>query len=102
MRAAGAAVDMVAAYSRSAPRLDAMPGAALLREAVQRPEEHRWLFSSSEAIACLAAAAPDADWRRARALATHPRIAERARALGIGDVLEVRSTFDAVVSALGR
>jgi uroporphyrinogen-III synthase len=102
MRAAGAAVDMVAAYSRSAARLDAMPGAELLREALRRPEAHRWLFSSSEAIGHLAAAAPQADWGRAHALATHPRIAARARALGIDDVIETRATFDAVVSALGR
>ena len=40
-----------------------------------------WLFSSGEAVGHLAALA-EVDWPRLRALATHPRIAERLAALG--------------------
>jgi hypothetical protein len=47
------------------------------------------MFSSSEAIDHLDALAPGADWRAGRALASHPRIAERAQALGFGAVIVV-------------
>jgi uroporphyrinogen-III synthase len=85
LRAAGAQVAFVAAYERRRPQLDAA-AAALLAEACARPHEHLWLFSSSEAVANLGALADGADWRAARALASHPRIEAAARALGFGDV----------------
>ena len=44
------------------------------------------------------ASAPD--WRAATALATHPRIAERARAAGFGRVVEAAPTIDAIVHAM--
>ncbi|MFT3820685.1 MAG: uroporphyrinogen-III synthase [Rubrivivax sp.] len=82
LRAAGAQVDFVTAYRRRAPVLDR----ALVDAALQAPGAHCWHFSSSEAIAHLLAAVPGADWRRSRAEATHPRIAERARRAGFGRV----------------
>lgn len=85
LRAAGAQVDVVAAYARRRPRLDPA-GTALLAAAQARPREHAWLFSSSEAVANLGALAPGADWSAARALASHPRIEAAARALGFGEV----------------
>jgi uroporphyrinogen-III synthase len=51
-----------------------------------------WHFSSSEAIAHLVAACPRTDWAPARALATHPRIAQAARQQGFGRVDEVACT----------
>ena len=72
----------------------------LLDAALARPGEHLWLFSSSEALGHLAAAAPRADWRGAAAIATHPRIAASARAVGIGRVCECRPEFDAVVACI--
>jgi uroporphyrinogen-III synthase len=98
LRDAGAKVDTVGAYRRVAPafadaareRLDALVASA---DAV-------WLFSSSEAIANLARAAGDVHWQHARAVATHPRIAARARGLGFGVVVEAGATVDAVVACI--
>lgn len=99
LRAHGAQVDHVTAYARRAPRPDAA-GRALLAAASGSPGEHLWLFSSSEAIDHLADLLPDADWRAAQALATHPRIAARAREAGFGRVLECPPARDAVLRCL--
>lgn len=99
---AGAEVGFLAAYRRSAPRFDAQE-AALWRQALAEPAAHLWLFSSSEAIEQLERLAPNATgrpWGAGRALATHPRIAARARAAGFGQVLEAAPTLDAIVAAL--
>jgi len=94
----GARVDFLAAYRRTAPCPD---GAALglLAAACEAPLRHLWLFSSSEAVACLRALAPKADWSRSRALASHPRIAQAARELGFGLVLPTAPTAQAVAEA---
>jgi uroporphyrinogen-III synthase len=55
----------------------------LLRLAQQHPRDHLWFFSSSEAITNLQQLAPHAPWSQARALVTHPRIADTARAVGL-------------------
>lgn len=100
LRARGADVASLAAYRRSAPQLDAT-GQALLRAAMTRPDAHLWFFSSSEAIDHLAAlTGSQANWAPARALVTHPRIAERARALGFGRVTLSRATLPAVVACI--
>ncbi|MFT3664547.1 uroporphyrinogen-III synthase [Piscinibacter sp.] len=99
LRAHGATVDFVTAYERGAPRLDAREQ-AVLSAARAAPRAQVWMFSSSESIAQLEALAPGADWRGAAALATHPRIAQRAREAGFGTVLESRPALDAVVACL--
>ena len=102
LRAHGARVEHVAAYRRSAPVFDAHE-ASLLSTALQNPAAHLWFFSSSESIDHLAgmtADAASADWSAAHALATHPRIAERARQLGFGRVRESRPTLTAVVACI--
>lgn len=100
LRGAGAAVEMLAVYRRAAPVFDDAQQ-AVLQAARAAPREHLWLFSSSEAIDHLdAAAGAGATWGEARAIATHPRIAERARALGIGDVRSPRAEFDAVLDCI--
>lgn len=97
LRERGAEVELLAAYARRAPPLDA----GVLGPAIRAPHAHAWLFSSSQAIDHLEAALPAAtDLSRGRAVATHPRIAERARRLGLGDVREARASFDAVAQAL--
>lgn len=99
LRERGARVAFVAAYRRCAPVLDA--GArALLAAAQAQPAGHGWLFSSSEAVAQLRALAPAADWSKALALATHPRIAEAAREAGFGQVVEVGPRPAAAAAAL--
>lgn len=97
IQAAGGQVEFVVAYTRSAPRFtpaqitqvqDAARSGAL------------WLLSSSQALAHLCAALPGQDWCHARALATHPRIAQAARAAGFGAVHECRPALEDVVAAL--
>ncbi|VWX56482.1 Uroporphyrinogen-III synthase [Burkholderiales bacterium 8X] len=94
---AGADCRIVVAYRRLAPNLDvdqqraaraASDGSAI------------WLFSSSEAIGNLRIAMPGIDWRQARALATHPRIAEAAEAGGFGRVRSVAPRLDALVASI--
>lgn len=97
MRDAGAEVAFVRAYRRRAPRLDAAQQ-SLLEAALAQPARHLWHFSSSEAAGHLAALAPAADWSRAHAIASHPRIAQALRALGFGRVDEVAASGPEVVA----
>jgi len=99
LRAHSAEVEFVTAYQRGAPALDDA-ARSLLQQAVAQPAAHAWLFSSSESIGHLVELAPQAGWQRARALATHPRIAERARSAGFGQVHECRPSVEAVVACL--
>ena len=99
LRRHGAQLSFVAAYRRAAPRFDAA-AQAQLDDAMARPADYLWFFSSSEAIEHLVQARAGHRWAAARALATHPRIAERARASGFGDVRETRPTLDAVVACI--
>ncbi|AVP58375.1 uroporphyrinogen-III synthase [Pulveribacter suum] len=94
---AGVQVDFVAAYERCAPALDAS-ALALARQGAQ--DGSLWLLSSSEALAHLAQALPGQDWQRARALATHPRIAQAARATGFGQVHECRPALADVAASI--
>jgi uroporphyrinogen-III synthase len=103
LRSAGAEVTFVAAYRRTAPRWSEAQH-ALLAEACATPERHLWAFSSSEGLQHLVALAPQADWSRAQAVASHPRIAAAARAAGFGVVHEVPPQPGAVaeVARAGR
>jgi len=95
--AEGVQVRHVTAYVRGAPRLSpeelAQASDAAQGDAV-------WLFSSSQALAHLKVLLPGQDWSRARAVATHPRIAQTAREAGFGVVCESRPTEEAVTAAL--
>ncbi len=84
-RAAGALVQTVAAYRRVAP-VHGPETLAVLQESVADPSSFCWLFTSSEAIGHLVELTPKADWSSSRALVTHLRIAQAARAAGFGDV----------------
>jgi uroporphyrinogen-III synthase len=99
LRDRGASIDFVTAYQRGAPSPDD-DERGLLREAAAQPQAHAWLFSSSESIGHLEALMPQTDWHAAHALATHPRIAQRAREAGFGQVHECRPSFEAVVACL--
>ena len=101
LRDAGADVRVVQSYCRAAPRLSDAER-ALLAEARAQPVRWIWMFSSSEAIDHLQALAPAARWQAGRALASHPRIAERARSLGFGAVALVSPTALSVAEALSR
>jgi uroporphyrinogen-III synthase len=99
LRQQGAAVRYVEAYRRTVPVPDAA-GRAVLQQALAQPSACCWHFSSSEAVGHLPALAPQADWTLARALATHPRIAEAARRLGMIDVRQVSPSPQAVAALL--
>jgi uroporphyrinogen-III synthase len=101
LREAGAEVKFVSAYRRTAPHFDA-PALALLEAALALPQRHLWFFSSSEAVVNLTDTpqlqASGVDCSGGTALATHPRIAESAKAAGFGTVLTSRPTLQAVVA----
>lgn len=89
---AGLQVQQVVAYVRQAPKLT--------------PEQHqrahqaasdgsRWLFSSSEAAQHLLQTCPGLPLQEAKALATHPRIAQRLKESGWSSVELVPAGLDA-------
>jgi uroporphyrinogen-III synthase len=96
LKQAGAEVRYLAAYRRLPPHF--LPRHhSLLEQARLHPEQHLWHFSSSEAVANLPLEHFDATHRaRSRALATHSRIAEKAREAGFGEVEELAPGLAAV------
>jgi uroporphyrinogen-III synthase len=99
LRERGAVLHFVAAYGRAVPALST-DEQALLADALAAPAKHVWLFSSSEAVTNLQTLAPGAGWASAVAIGTHPRIAQTARSLGFGRVLEARPSAEAVVACI--
>ena len=83
LSAAGLHVLQSVAYIRRAPLLTPAQQ-SLIRQAVR--DGDWWLFSSSEAAQHLLQLCPDLALGRARALATHPRIAQRLQQAGWGRV----------------
>lgn len=103
-RRLGAEVQWCVAYERRAPDWSDAERVALAQGAA---DGSVWLFSSSEALAhlldaCAGSADGPAktDWTSARALATHPRIAEAARQAGFGEVRLCRPALEDVLQAL--
>lgn len=97
LAARGVAVDTVVAYTRQVPGWSDEERARARRAA---GDGSLWLFSSSEAAGNLAALLPGQSWAAARALATHPRIAQAVRSLGFGSVRESRPAFEDVVASI--
>ena len=97
LRAAGARVENLSAYVRSAAPLDAQQ-IALARQAATG--DSVWLFSSSEALSHLRDALPGQSWTKARAIATHPRIAVALQGAGFGVVCQSRPDLGDIVAAL--
>lgn len=105
-RAQGAQVCPLLTYQRC-PSQWGSTQQGLARQALAAPDSYVWLFSSSQAIdhmqnhhvpqLGLAQAPP---WPLLRAVVTHPKIAERARQLGIERITSTRPTLAAVVQAL--
>lgn len=92
LEAAGLHVLQVVAYVRRAPVLSPAQQARAERA---MHDGSSWLFSSSEAAVHLQQACPGLDWSKAKALATHPRIAERLRHAGWGHVELVPAALSA-------
>lgn len=102
LRAHGAAVSFVAAYRRVAPTWDAA-AQSVLAAALAQPNAHVWMFSSSESIAHLMTRLADTATAlpaHARALATHPKIARRAKEAGFAPVIPCLPTLAAVVACI--
>jgi uroporphyrinogen-III synthase len=100
LTAVGVQVDVVVSYQRSAPVFDAAQLALMTQAAADRSV---WLLSSSEAVANLKSLAEPIqgiNWSNARAIATHPRIAEAAKIAGFGVVYESRPLLADVVASI--
>ncbi len=95
--ARGGAVDHVVVYERGAPQ---WPQSTVEAVAQAAGDGTVWIFSSSEAIANLLSNVPAVSWQRARAICTHPRIAQAARAAGFGVVCESRPAMDSVIASI--
>ena len=93
----GVQVDHVVAYQRCSPVFDPAQRSLVQTAAV---DGSVWLLSSSEAVANLSVLMPGQSWNAARAVATHPRIAQRARELGFGVVCESRPILSSVVASI--
>lgn len=93
----GVKVDHVVAYQRCSPVFDPAQRSLVQTAAV---DGSVWLLSSSEAVANLSVLMPGQSWNAARAVATHPRIAQRARELGFGVVCESRPILSSVVASI--
>lgn len=98
-QAAGATVDTVTVYERRAPQIGEVD-MALAKTA--STDGSVWLFSSSEAVGNLMVQPGMAAirWHEARAVATHPRIAQAARAAGWGVVVESRPALTDILRTL--
>ena len=100
LTAAGVQVDVAVSYQRSAPVFDAAQMALMVQAATDKSV---WLLSSSEAVANLrtvSGLALDLNWSHARAIATHPRIAQAARDAGFGVVYESRPLLVDVAASI--
>ena len=97
VQAAGGVVEFVVAYQRCQPDWSASDRQQVHQAAC---DGSVWLFSSSEAIANLQSAFPDVSWAQARAVATHVRIAQAARAAGFSVVCESRPVLADLVASI--
>lgn len=97
LREAGASVAFCQAYQRQAPAFTAQQQ-ALARDATGTGVV--WLFSSSEGLTYLQQGMPGLQFQKTLALATHPRIAERARAMGFKHVAVVRPVLAQVIASI--
>jgi uroporphyrinogen-III synthase len=95
--AAGARVEGCVAYVRRAPAFSQADKTLALAAA---GPGSAWLLSSSEALDHLHVIKPAPGWGSASALATHPRIAAKARDAGFGQVVECRPALADVLLAL--
>ena len=94
---AGAVVDFVVAYRRSAPVYDLQAQHAAR---IASRDGSIWLFTSARAVANLALSLPQQTWSGARALVTHARIGHAAREAGFGVVWESRPSLADVVASI--
>ncbi len=97
LESAGLQVLQAVAYVRQAPDLT---HAQQIRARQAVRDGSAWLFSSFEAAQHLVQACPDLPLAQARALATHPRIAQRLQQAGWGRVDLVPAAVDAQAESI--
>ena len=90
-------VDSVAVYQRNLPVWDA-PQQARAKMAAQ--DGSIWVFSSSQSVTHLAQLLPAQDWSKARALATHERIADATRQIGFHHIRVCKPTLLDIIASL--
>jgi uroporphyrinogen-III synthase len=90
---AGGEVTLVFSYQRLPPTWTEDQKAIAVTAA---QDGSVWLFSSTEGMDNL----PDQRWDDAKALATHPRIAEKARSMGFSKVIMTEPLFESVLASL--
>ena len=95
--AVGASAQFVVAYERRTPRWLALEKAQATQAAT---DASVWCFSSSQAIQNLAHILPTQSWVQSRCIATHPRIAETAQALGFGEIHSSKPSLPDVLASL--
>ncbi|MEO6624275.1 MAG: uroporphyrinogen-III synthase [Burkholderiaceae bacterium] len=94
---AGAQVQFMVAYQRQLPRWMAPQ---FERARLAADDGSVWLFTSGQALVHLARLLPGQSWLAARALATHPRIAQAVHGAGFGVLRETRPDLDSVVASI--
>lgn len=97
LAAVGARAHSVVAYVRRCPEWTPAQRSQAIAAAA---DGSVWLFSSSEGLEHLHTLLAQQSWHGARALATHPRIAQAARAAGFARVDLCRPPFDEVLASL--
>ena len=95
--AAGVQAEFVVAYQRQLPHW--LPSQQALA-ATAAQDGAVWLFSSSQAVANLRQLLPTQRWQQARAVATHPRIAEALRQAGFGLVRVARPALPDLLASI--
>lgn len=91
---AQARVEAIAVYERRAPQWSAAQLGAMAQACA---DGSLWLLSSSQALSHLP---PGLDLSCARALATHPRIAQAALKAGFSQVFQSRPTLPEVIASI--
>jgi uroporphyrinogen-III synthase len=97
LQAAGASAHFVVAYERQTPEWSALQKTQAVQAAT---DGSMWCFSSSQAIQNLALALPSQSWAQARCMATHPRIAQTAQALGFGEIYPTKPSLAEFIVSL--
>lgn len=93
----GARVERLAVYRRALPIWDP---ATRRRAEAAASDGTIWLFTSAQAVTHLRTLLPGQDWTAARALATHRRVADAARAAGFGAVATTRPDLESLIASI--
>lgn len=97
VRSAGGTADFLVAYERHPPAWTPEQRAQALQAL---SDGAVWLITSSEALGHLQTLCGAAQWQQARAVVTHPRIGEAARAAGFAHIAQARPDLESVLASI--